>query len=573
MAPTSNLGQTAEPIDETLLERLLLASPNLSSIRSRLPEMTPSQKQALVDRLQTLQSNTFRSSRIQRRERSTLNPPSIAGLSNEAVSAELTALFARREFGNLASVKEKLPTFTIAQRRELLQQLLNRSHQHLKTARLSYAQQRCFFLEHLTPGTGSHNISSPVRAQGPINLDLVERCINIIVDRHETLRTNFRMTPDGPVQMITPSRKIKIVETTVEAGDVNESDNAIIEAVRREAYCPFDLSSDPLIRINSFYVSDNERILLLTLHHIISDQWSIGIFLQELGALYATGGNPEVLPDLSIQYADYAEWQLDKVTPETIAPELEYWTKHLSGAPQCLEIPPDYPRPRVRTTNGSFEQIMIQHDVFRGIVALAQSEQATLFMALLAAFKLLIATRVGREDILIGTDFANRNRGETEHLIGLFVNGLVLRSDLSGDPSFRDILRRVRRSALDAFSHPELPFHWLVEHLRPERDSGRTPLYQIVFDLHNIPMQLEFDGITFLPLRLPLRPAKYDITMFVKESPRDLHASLEYNTDLYSRDTAVQFLRDYSAILTHVAINPEAPFSSFVPLARQVETS
>jgi hypothetical protein len=540
---------------DELLDRLLAGAPKLAALRERLPSLTRSQKETLLRKLQQLDSRPAAiRQRILPRQRADAQPPPVNTLSDNEVHAQLLQLLEHAESPKLRELIHKLPELTVNQSRALLAQLLALSFKGLKTARLSHAQQRCWFMELLDPGKGTQNIAAAVRAQGPLDLALVSECINVLIERHEVLRTNFISSPSGPRQLIRPSQKITIAESEFDQ-------DSVLQAVLAEAYCPFDLAAGPLIRLNSFRIGPEERILLLTMHHIVGDEWSIGVLIEELGMLYAHNGNSAVLPPLPIQFADYCEWQVETFTPAALRAELEYWKRKLAGAEYCLEIPPDRPRPKVRTTNGSMETLALPHRAFERMAALARSEQATLFMAMCTAFKVLLHLRTGREDILVGTDFANRDRSETAKLIGFFVNELVLRTDLSGDPSFRELLRQVRRTAIEAFNHQELPFQWLVEELKPPRDPSRTPVYQVVFDLHNIPMTLEFQGVALGPMRLPLRPAKYDLTLFISESPRDLYALLEYNTDLYDRSTAQRFLNDYQSIVSLAAQDPDVLLS------------
>jgi hypothetical protein len=442
------------------------------------------------------------------------------------------------------------------QKTDLLGRLLETSVRGLQMAQLSHAQQRSWFMESLAPG-GAQNIAAAVRAQGPLDLCLLESCVNEVIRRHEVLRTNFTSLNGKPVQLITDSRKISITDMSCKDAPEDLREKAAFDAAVREAYLPFDLSSGPLLRLTSLKMGPDDRILLLVMHHIIADEWSIGLLLEELGVLYAQNGNPSGLPDLPVQYADFAEWQAETLTPSVLQYQLDYWKKKLEGASLVLEIPTDRPRPAIQTTNGAMEVMPLARSTYNALVPIMHSEQATLFMGLFAAFNVLVQAWTGREDILIGTDFANRNRHETSRLIGFFVNEIVLRTDLSGNPTFRELLRRVRRTSLECYDHQDLPFQWLVEELKPARDRSRTPLFQIVFDFHNVPMVLQFENVTFSPMRLPLRPAKYDLTLFISESSQDLYSLLEYNTDLYDLTTAQQLLRDYQEILRAVAENPE----------------
>ncbi len=488
------------------------------------------------------------------------------------MTAELGHLLRADGTASLARLRERVPVLTGPQRRLLLERLLAPSVEGAVTAELSYAQRGLWFMEKLAPGSGTHNIATGVCATGPLDLQRLQACVNAIIARHEILRTNFVEGPAGPLQIIAPSREIAIAERSFEEVPPSERDEAVMAALVAEAVRPFDLTSGPLLRINSFRTAPDERLLLLTLHHIIGDEWSVGVFLEELGVLFASKGDTSLLPGLTVQYADYAEWQVRTLTPAAVAAEVEYWKRKLAGAPFTLEVSLEKPRPKIRTANGAVEKVLVDRRMFERVRDLARAEQATLFMTLFAAFNVMLHVRTGRRDLLVGTDFANRDRSETARLIGCFVNELVLRTNLSGDPTFIEVIKRVRRTMVDAFNHAELPFQRLVEELRPPRDSSRTPVFQVVFDLLNVPMKLEFDGVTFSPMNMSVRRAKYDLTLFVSESPEQLLLMLEYNTDLYSRATALELLEDYQRVVRLAADHPDVPLSTLVERIDVVKT-
>lgn len=548
---------------DTRLHSLLSAAPRLAALRERLPGMTAAQKQLLLSRLQALEPRSpAPRARIVPRPRRAV--PSQAGrveaLSEAAVDGELRRLLAGSTTPGVVRMRDKLPALSPAQRRALLTRLLGLATEGMAAAPLSYAQQGLWFVETLAPGTATHTIAAGVRAHGALDLARMQHCLNAIIARHEALRTNFIATPSGPLQVISPSREIAIIERDVRQVPEAEREAAVIQAVIAEVSRPFDLTAGPLLRVHSFRTGDAERVLLLTLHHIVGDEWSLGLLLEELGALYARR-DQAALPALAVQYADYAEWQIETLSPEAVEREIEYWRRKLAGAQLTLEVPTDRPRARVRTTNGSTEKAILPRSSLDGMQRLARGEQATLFMAMFACFNVLLHQRTGRKDLLIGTDFANRDRPETARMIGLFVNELILRTDLSGDPSFRDLLRQVRRRTIEAFNHAELPFQRLVEELRPPRDPSRTPIFQVVFDLLNVPMSLELDGITFSPMHLPVRPAKYDLSLFISDARDELFVMLEYNTDLYDPATARQLLADYARLVAGAAAAPDQPMS------------
>jgi hypothetical protein len=562
---------TDAELDSLLVRLLGDTSQKLASVRARLPALSRGQKEELLRRLnagaappQPPPAAQRRLPKITPRPRAAAPAPAVEDWTDEQVDRRLEQLLAGSASPRMEQVRRELPNLNPAQRKKLLARLLAISADGVKRAALSYAQQRSWFMERLAPGTGTQNIAAAVKAEGHLDMGLLERCFNEVISRHEVLRTNFISLHGKPVQLIAQSRRIAVEERDLTGVPAAEREGAAMDAALKEAYRPFDLAADSLIRVTSFRLGADERLLLLVMHHIVADEWSIGLLLEELGVLYARGGDPGALPPLPVQYADFAEWQTEELGPEVLRGQLEYWKQRLAGAPLQFEVPTDKPRPPVQTSNGAMEVLLLPRSVRRGMLSLAREENATLFMAMFAAFNVLLHGLTGREDILVGTDFANRNRPETTKCIGFFINELVLRTDLSGDPSFRELLRRVRKTSLECYANQDLPFQWLVEELRPPRDRSRPPIFQVVFDLHNVAMVLELGGLRFRPVRLPVRPAKYDLTLFVNESSTDLHAMLEYNTDLYERATARRLLRDYQQLLHEIVIDPDAPVAELV---------
>lgn len=526
--------------------------------RAPLPEridlMTRQEKERLLLRLQEQRRKSASIRRqvvpVARRE---AKAPGVETMSEEAIRQSLARLL-RPAPRKLAEVAAQLPRLSAEQCGALLEKLLQRSWEGATRAQLSFAQQRCWFSYVLDPSSPAQNIAAAVRVSGPMDFQLLERSLNVIIARHETLRTNFVAFSDGPAQVIFPGRLLAITHVDL-CGAVRENgEAALYEAIRAEAYRCFDLGAGPLLRVSSFRTGPSEYVLLLTMHHIIGDEWSIGILLQELGLLYGTQCQ-KLPPPLLIQYADYCEWQLREITPETVQGDLAFWRKQLAGAPLVLEVPPDRPRPPIQTNNGAWEALQLDRESIAGLRSVARSAECTNFMVLLAVCYVLLHARTGQDDIVLGTDFANRNRPETAGLIGLFVNELALRCVLGGDPPFLEIAKRARAAFVAAVSHPEAPFQWVVEDLGRPRDPARGPIFQVVFDLHNVPMRLELGGISLEPMRVPVRPAKFDLTLFIGESGTDTHALLEYNTDLYDKETARQLLRDYSRAIALAAGN------------------
>jgi amino acid adenylation domain-containing protein len=438
---------------------------------------------------------------------------------------------------------------------------------------LSFAQQRLWFLEQLEPGSPFYNQPAAVRLTGALNLAVLEQSFNEIVRRHEILRTTFFMVEGQPVQAIAPTLTL-----TLPVVDLQElPEVARREEVRRivaeEARQPFNLAEGPLLRGTLLQLGEAEHILLFTTHHIICDGWSRGVLIRELAALYEvfSSGKPSPLPELPIQYADFAVWQRQWLQGEVLEAQLTYWKQQLAGSPPVLELPTDRPRPLVQTFQGATQSLMLPKDLTEALKDLSQQEDATLFMTLLAAFKTLLYRYTGQEDILVGTPIANRNRSEIERLIGFFVNTLVMRTDLGETPSFRELLSRVRKVALEAYARQDLPFEYLVDELQLERDLSHAPLFQVMFVFGNTPMSaLELPGLTMSLLETDSGTAKFDLTLSMREIEQGLIGDLEYNTDLFDKSTIARMLTHFQTLLEGVVANPDQRLAD-LPLLTEAE--
>ncbi|HEX8318267.1 condensation domain-containing protein, partial [Longimicrobium sp.] len=350
---------------------------------------------------------------------------------------------------------------------------------------LSFAQERLWFIDRLEPGSAAYNIPAAARLAGALDGAALERALGEIVRRHEVLRTVFAEVDGSPVQVVQPFGGFHLpVEDLSGLGDADR-EAAVGRWVRQEAARPFDLAAGPLFRAALLRLGDEDHVLLLAMHHIVSDGWSMGVLFREFSALYAAyrEGRESPLPELAVQYADYAVWQREQVEGETLERQLAYWRVRLAGAPELLELPTDRPRPPVQTYRGATVPVELSAELLERLQALGRSEGATLYMVVLGAFQVLLSKYSGSEDVVVGSPIAGRTRKEVEELIGFFVNTLVLRTDLSGDPSFRETLRRVREATLGAYAHQELSFEKLVAELQPERSLGHTPLFQVMFSL------------------------------------------------------------------------------------------
>lgn len=420
---------------------------------------------------------------------------------------------------------------------------------------LSFAQERLWFLDQMEPQSASYNVPSVMRLTGELNKDVLQRSLDEIIRRHEVLRTTFAEKGGRPVQVIHSTEGVHIRQIDLTDKPDSKRQAEAKELLSKESQKPFDLTTGPLVRVLMLRLREQEHILMITIHHIAYDGWSRGVFLRELSVLYEafSRGRPSPLPDLPIQYADYAVWQRQWLQGEVLEKQLEYWKQKLEGAPPVLELPMDRPRPAVQTYRGSSESVVLSAELVEGLKALGQRENATLFMTLLAAFKVLLYRYTGSEDIVIGTPIANRTQVELEGLIGFFVNTLVLRTDLSGDSTFQEVLGRVRETALGAYSHQDLPFEKLVEELRPERNLSHTPIFQVMFALQNTPdFSLILPELTIQKVEVDSLTSKVDLILTIKDSKEGLKASANYNTDLFDARTIKRMLEHYEVLLKDI---------------------
>ncbi len=431
-------------------------------------------------------------------------------------------------------------------------------------APLSFAQQRIWFIDQLQPGNSAYINLDAFRLTGRLNVGALEQTINEVVKRHEALRTTFPTVDEEPAQVITQtlSVPVPIVDLSDLPAAVSESETERL--VKEEAQRPFDLSQGPLLRTTLLRLGDDDHILLLALHHIVSDGWSGGVLFQEITTLYEafSAGKSSPLPELAVQYADYAVWQRGWLQGEVLEKQLSYWKERLSGAPPVSELPTDRPRPSVQNFRGARQSVTLSKSLAEALRILSQREGATMFMTLLAAYQTLLHRYSNQEEIVVGSPIAGRTRPETEGLIGLFVNTMVFHTDFSGDPSFRELLGRVREVALGAYAHQDVPFEKLVEELQPERSLSHTPLFQMMFILQNAPrLALNLSGLTLKSLEFDSGTSQFDVTLSVVEVAEGLQAKLEYNTDLFDAATITRMLKHFQVLLEGVVANPDQKLS------------
>jgi amino acid adenylation domain-containing protein len=439
---------------------------------------------------------------------------------------------------------------------------------------LSFAQTRLWFLDQFESDSSFYNIPLALRLEGNLNQDVLSQSLAEIRDRHEALRTNFISVDGVATQVIQTQTPWTVTIVDLQHLSSSEQEIASQELIQNQAIQAFDLARDPLIRANLVILSETEHILLVCMHHIVSDGWSMGVFLQELTDLYNAyiQNQPSSLKPLPIQYGDYTLWQKQWLQGDILQRQLDYWQKQLADAPALLSLPTDRPRPAVQSFAGAHLPFTLSWELSQKLTQLTQEQGVTLFMTLLTAFDVLLYRYTEQEDILIGTPIANRNRSELEGLIGFFVNTLVLRTDLSGNPSFNELLIRVREMAMDAYTHQDLPFEMLVEVLQPERDLSHAPLFQVDFLLQNEPLsQLELIGLTASPLLTENATAKFDLTLGMENTDTGLRGSWEYNTDLFERSTIERLAGNFVTLLEAIVANPQQQISQ-LPLLTEVES-
>ena len=424
---------------------------------------------------------------------------------------------------------------------------------------VSFAQQRLWFLDQLEPGDPTYNICAAVRLKGRLDIAALKSALNEVVRRHESLRTTFAEVEGQTVQVVTSDVSIDLPVIRLDHLDVNERDAEFERVSELESQTPFDLSQLPLLRTRLLRMSEEEHVFFLTMHHIIADGWSIGVLVRELATFYETQvtGRSTELPELPIQYADYASWQRETLQGETLASQLSYWKQQLAGVTAGPELPADRPRPPVRAFESASQSIVLSEELSESLRALSRRHGVTLFMTLLTVFKILFHRFTQQEDIVVGSPIAGRNRAETKGLIGFFLNTLVLRTNLGGNPTFRELLERVKETTTSAYAHEDLPFEKLLEELQPERDLSRTPLFQVFFNMLNLP-----DGEIDLPdLSVELLPprdvgAKFDATVYVRELNRRIAIELVYNADLFTDERMKHTLAQFECVLSQVVENP-----------------
>ena len=420
--------------------------------------------------------------------------------------------------------------------------------------RLSFAQQRLWFIDQLEPGSAAYNVGSAIRVIGDLNIEALRRSFEEIVRRHEVLRTRFEEEEGEPVQVIGESNEVEMAVVELRELGEEEREEAARERAREEAEKPFDLRSGPMLRTVLMRMGEEEHVLVVTMHHVVSDGWSVGVLIREMTALYEaySRGEESPLAELEMQYADYAIWQREWLKGEVLEEQMRYWREELKGL-EPLEMPTDRARPAVPSHRGGVIPFIIPAEMTRELKGLSQREGVTLFMTFVAAFQLLMSKYSHQEEVAIGTDVANRNRGETEGLIGFFVNQLVLRNDLRGEPTFQELMKQVREVTLGAYEHQDMPFEKLVEELQPERDLSRAPLFQVKLVMQNAPRkELKLDDLELEKFEMEVVQAKYDLSVFLEEKDGVIQGEMEYACELFDSISIERMVGHWRQMLNSV---------------------
>jgi acyl carrier protein len=425
---------------------------------------------------------------------------------------------------------------------------------------LSFAQQRLWVVDQFDTGNPMYNVVRTLRIGGALDLSLLERALNEIVRRHESQRTIFEARNGEPVQVILPELRVPIEREDFSALPLDAAEARARECLGQESSRRFDLAKAPLLRAKCARLATDDHVLILSMHHIVSDGWSAAVFFNELSAIYSAfaAGQPSPLPELAIQYADYAAWQRKALSGVNLTRQLDYWRRQLSGAPPELALPFDRPHTENGSHEGTYELVELPRELTTPLADLGRKADATLFMTLLAGYQAMLGFYSRQDKIVIGTDVANRPNAETEALIGFFVNLLPICTDLSGDPKFSDLLARVRETAVGAYAHQDLPFDKLVEELRPERRFGQNPIVQSLFVMQNIPVPRSgFTGLSVRPFETPVGWSKFDLALFMIERESGLAGCWVYRRDLFDRATILEMARCYEILLRAVVESPD----------------
>jgi amino acid adenylation domain-containing protein len=454
-----------------------------------------------------------------------------------------------------------------------VQTIPRRQNRNSATCPASIDQERLWFIDQLQPGNTAYNIFSASRIRGSLNVPIMERVINELIQRHEVLRTTLKSVDGVPVQVIAPELEITLEPVSLEHLPEEERYDEALRLTTEEFARPFDLEKGPLVRAGLLRLAEDDFVLQVNMQHAITDRWSFAVFEKELAVLYQAfaTGQPSPLPELPIQFADYAVWQRERMNSDEYKKDLEYWLRQLDVS-FVLDFPTDFPRPPVQNFRGARVYVGYPKSLLDGLKELSRREGVTMFMTLMAAFKTLIYRYTNQHDILISTPIGTRLRPETENLVGYLLNLLIVRTDLSGNPTFRELLKREQEACVGAFAHQEVPFGKLVQELKPKQDASRNPIAQVAFLYLDFPeaTAMQFLGLTATPIDIDNGASRFDITLAMIETPEGFAISIEYISDIFEHGRMERMARHLQVLLEGIIANPDARLSD-VPILTLAE--
>ncbi|MGD2090342.1 MAG: amino acid adenylation domain-containing protein [Candidatus Aminicenantes bacterium] len=437
---------------------------------------------------------------------------------------------------------------------------------------LSFGQRRLWIIDQLVPGKAFYNVNSVFRIKGRLDIPVFERSFHQVIQRHESLRTTFNTREEEPVQVIWPELKQELGRVDLRHFSREEQEKEIMRLAFEEVGKPFDLKKGPLLRMTLLHLNPEGFILLLSMHHIISDTWSLGVLVKELVTIYIafSEGKPSPLPEPSIQYADFALWQRERMQGRVLAKQLAYWRAQLAQDLPVLELPTDHQRPAVQTFNGGSQIVLVSRDLCEKLLDITRQQQCSLFMVLLAAFNVLLYYYSGQDDILVGSPIANRNRIQLEGLIGYLSNTLVFRTHLTGNPGFRQLLGRIREITAGAYDNQDFPFEKMVEEFQPDRYMSHTPLFQVMLVLLNVPGQvIHLPGLEVSPMTIHNKTCKFDLALSLVKEDNILSGMIEYNTDIFEAPTITRLISHFKTLLESITTNQEQPINELSILSHR----
>lgn len=456
-----------------------------------------------------------------------------------------------------------------------VQTIPRRQDRDSATAPASIDQERLWFIDQLQPGNTAYNIFNASRIRGSLNIPIMERVINELIQRHEVLRTTLKSVDGLPVQVISPDLKITLEPVSLEHHPPAERYDEAVRLTTEEFARPFDLEHGPLVRVGLLRLAPDDFVLQVNMQHAITDRWSFAVFEKELAVLYQAfaTGHPSPLPELPIQFADYAVWQRERMNGDEYKKDLEYWRHRLAGAPFILDFPTDFPRPPIQNFRGARVYVSYPKNLLDGLKELSRREGVTMFMTLMAAYKTLIYRYTNQPDLLISTPIGTRLRPETENIVGYLLNLLIVRSDLSGDPTFRELLKREQDACVGAFAHQEVPFGKLVQELKPVQDPSRNPIAQVAFLYLDFPeaTAMQFLGLTASHIDIDNGASRFDITLAMTETPEGFTVSIEYIRDIFEHERMERMAQHLQVLLADIIANPDAHLSDLSILTLEEE--